>query len=182
MSEFKRENRYLVLKRSDLSKYLSRQEIETLEQIGNRVADFRQLDGKDPLQCVVIERDWPEFEPTWKAIENRMSGIVDQPTLCLIKHLYRQIAFSLKAFGPGARTEGVVDHICKELKEVLAAPHDLEEWTDLILLSLDGAWRAGYTPEEVADSVTAKLAKNEARTWPDWRTADPTKAIEHIRS
>jgi len=100
----------------------------------------------------------------------------------LVKHLHRQKAFSLTAFGPGPRTEGVIDHIRKELKEVEAAPHDLEEWTDLILLSLDGAWRAGYTPEEVAESITAKLAKNETRTWPDWRTADPTKAIEHIRS
>ena len=30
--------------------------------------------------------------------------------------------------------------------------------------------------------MTAKQVKNEARTWPDWRTADPNKAIEHDRS
>lgn len=99
----------------------------------------------------------------------------------LIQHIHRQIAFSLNAFGPGARTEGVIDHIRKELKEVEAAPHDLEEWIDLVLLSLDGAWRSGHTPEEIVAALTAKLAKNEARTWPDWRTAEPGKAIEHVR-
>lgn len=102
--------------------------------------------------------------------------------LDLVKHLHRQKAFSLNAFGPGCRTEGIIDHICKELKEVAAEPNDLEEWIDLVLLSLDGAWRSGHTPEEIVVALTAKLAKNEARTWPDWRTADPCKAIEHIRS
>jgi hypothetical protein len=27
----------------------------------------------------------------------------------------------------------------------------------------------------------AKLAKNEKREWPDWRTADPNGPIEHVR-
>lgn len=35
--------------------------------------------------------------------------------------------------------------------------------------------------EQIIQSVVAKHAKNEARRWPDWRTVDPDKAIEHIR-
>ena len=46
----------------------------------------------------------------------------------------------------------------------------------------DGAWRAGFTAENVAAQLAAKLAKNMRRQWPDWRTADPGKAIEHVRS
>lgn len=90
----------------------------------------------------------------------------------LVKHLFRQRAFSLKTFGPGARTKGVLDHIRKELIEIEADPSDLGEWVDLILLALDGAWRAGFTPEEIAQGLDAKQTRNEARDWPDWRTAD----------
>lgn len=100
----------------------------------------------------------------------------------LTDHIERQRAFSLNTFGPGARTEGVTDHIRKELDEILACPDDLEEWVDLILLALDGAWRAGFEPEEICDGIDAKQDKNERRVWPDWKTADPNKAIEHDRS
>jgi hypothetical protein len=36
--------------------------------------------------------------------------------------------------------------------------------------------------QDIIDAVHAKLARNEKRTWPDWRTAEPGKAIEHDRS
>lgn len=99
----------------------------------------------------------------------------------LVKHIYRQREFSFKTFGPGARTQGICDHIRKELDEVLAAPNDLSEWADLVLLALDGAWRTGYSPEQIAGAIEGKQTKNERRVWPDWRTADPDKAIEHVR-
>lgn len=99
----------------------------------------------------------------------------------LIKHLHRQREFSLRTFGPGQRTQGVLDHIRKELGEIEADPLALEEWVDVILLALDGAWRAGYEPERIAVAIQMKQAKNERRAWPDWRTADPNKAIEHVR-
>ena len=100
----------------------------------------------------------------------------------LIKHIERQIKFSKFTFGPGARTSGVCDHIRKELTEIEADPHDLEEWVDVILLSIDGAWRSGHTPQQIVSAIDSKLTKNENRQWPDWRTADPDKAIEHIRT
>lgn len=100
----------------------------------------------------------------------------------LVAHLERQREFSLRTFGPGARTAGVCDHIRKELAEIEADPADLKEWVDVILLALDGAWRAGHEPANIAAAIAAKQTKNEGRTWPDWRTADPNKAIEHDRS
>lgn len=97
-------------------------------------------------------------------------------------HIERQRAFSLRTFGPGPRTQGVTDHIAKELDEIREAPFDLDEWVDVIILALDGAWRAGGEPQQIIDAIKAKQAKNESRDWPDWRTADPDKAIEHDRS
>jgi len=97
-------------------------------------------------------------------------------------HLVRQAEFSALTFGPGARVAGVCDHIRKELIEVETSGGDLKEWVDVIILGLDGAWRSGATPQEIIAAIVAKQAKNEARTWPDWRTMDPNKAIEHQRT
>lgn len=99
-----------------------------------------------------------------------------------LAHLARQRAFSEKTFGPGERTQGVCDHIRKELGEIEKAPLDLEEWIDVVILALDGAWRCGGTPEQILATLQAKQAKNEARQWPDWRTADPNKAITHVKA
>lgn len=98
----------------------------------------------------------------------------------LVKHIRRQRMFSAKTFGPGRRTEMVIDHIRKELGEIEAAPNDVSEWIDVILLAIDGAWRSGADPEQIAQGIRMKQSRNEARTWPDWRAADLTKAIEHV--
>lgn len=99
----------------------------------------------------------------------------------LVAHLHRQREFSERTFGPGARTAGVLDHIRKELAEIEAKPADLSEWIDVVLLALDGAWRAGYSPEDIVLALAEKQLRNESRKWPDWRTAEPGKAIEHVR-
>lgn len=100
----------------------------------------------------------------------------------LVSFLYRQKEFSIKTFGPGDRTEGVTDHMLEEIEEVRAVKgKDLLEWVDLILLALDGAYRAGFTPEEIVAGMDRKLTINEGRQWPDWRTADPGKKIKAIK-
>jgi hypothetical protein len=100
----------------------------------------------------------------------------------LVAHLHRQRSFSLKTFGPGDRAKGVTDHIERELIEIREDPKDLKEWIDVAILAFDGAWRSGATPEEIVAAFEAKQTKNENRKWPDWRTADPDKAIEHVRT
>lgn len=99
----------------------------------------------------------------------------------LIDYILRQQAFSERAFGPGDRAHGVLDHIQKEIYEVKQDPRDLKEWVDIVTLALDGAWRAGHSPEAICEQLNRTLKRNEHRNWPDWRTADPNKAIEHIR-
>lgn len=99
-----------------------------------------------------------------------------------VAHLTHQREWSRETFGPGPRTAGVLDHIGKELSEIAAEPTDLGEWVDVIILAFDGAWRAGHEPEQIIAAIKGKQARNEARTWPDWRTADRDKAIEHDRT
>lgn len=97
-------------------------------------------------------------------------------------HIERQRWFSRYTFGPGARTDGILDHLAKEMLEITDAPNDLEEWIDVIILGIDGAWRAGYSPKQIATALAAKQIVNEGRKWPDWRASDTEKAIEHERS
>ena len=99
-----------------------------------------------------------------------------------LAHLKNQRQWSEQTFGPGQRSYGVVDHIRKELIEIEAKPDDLAEWIDVVILALDGAWRAGHSPEQIIAALVAKQAKNERRQWQDWRTVPAGKAIEHIRS
>lgn len=118
------------------------------------------------------------------------SGVGSNPTPAADRfdfeaHLAHQAAWSEKTFGPGDRSQGIMDHIVKELCEVLRSKSERErqaEWVDVVILALDGAWRSGMSPRQIISGIVAKQAKNEARVWPDWRTADPNKAIEHDRS
>lgn len=73
MPDFKREDRYLVMKRSDIEKYLPDDKKKLLDFIAGNIRDGRALDGKEPLQCVVVEHDWPEYEMTWAWIEARVT-------------------------------------------------------------------------------------------------------------
>lgn len=97
-------------------------------------------------------------------------------------HLVRQRNWSKETFGPGFRSKGVVDHIRKELLEIEAKPGDITEWIDVVILALDGAWRAGYSPDQIIEALIAKQTKNEGRQWPDWRTMPPDVAIEHVKT
>lgn len=72
---FERENRYLIFKLTDVDSYLTGEEIDALYRLDLKIDVQRRLHGKEGLHCVVVEHDWPEYEPTWKAIEDRCGGI-----------------------------------------------------------------------------------------------------------
>lgn len=105
----------------------------------------------------------------------------------LVAHLKRARDFSFHTFGPprcppdSTPSAGVRDHLAKELVEVNENPQDAEEWADIAILAFDGALREGFTPEQIVETLVYKQIKNEGRKWPDWRTAEPGKAIEHKR-
>ena len=114
----------------------------------------------------------------------------------LKQHLIRQMAFSHATFGPGERTNGVADHIRKEVQEMLDSDGDSSEWVDIVILALDGLTRRlafsqgdgtkredpDFVAKLACNLIEAKQTRNEARTWPDWRTMSADKAIEHDRN
>lgn len=67
-----RENRYIVLKNKDIAAYLTDGERQQLDDLCRKINRHRLMEGKEVVQCVVAEHDWPEYELTWAAIEQRV--------------------------------------------------------------------------------------------------------------
>lgn len=58
--QFEREERYIVLK---------------LNRLGKGEAEYlRDCQAKAMADCVVVERDWPEYHLVWAMLEHRMAG------------------------------------------------------------------------------------------------------------
>lgn len=95
-------------------------------------------------------------------------------------YVVRQREWSAKTFGTGARVMGITRHIEKELGEIRADPTDLREWIDVVILALDGAWRAGYSPVAIAAELERKQEVNFARKWPVSVSED--EPTEHVRT
>ncbi len=77
MSKFTREERYFVLKLSDATKALTLNEMQMLRHLNNKVHQYRESVDKPKFECVVVEKDWPEYTPTWNAIANRVNGVTN---------------------------------------------------------------------------------------------------------
>jgi hypothetical protein len=75
MSDFKREDRYTVVKISDAIAHLTTDEKRTLNLILAKVSIGRTLAKKPDLKCVVVESDWPEYEGVWQQIEARCTSL-----------------------------------------------------------------------------------------------------------
>lgn len=74
MSEFKRENRYIVIKLNQMPR-------DTLNYLE---CSFRQRGIPQLEGAVVVESDWPEYEPVWQMIERRTTG---QPAVSAAEEL-----------------------------------------------------------------------------------------------
>lgn len=73
---------------------------------------------------------------------------------------------------------GALRHLEKEAREAQAAPTDLEEYADCLLLVLDASRRAGFNVWKLVRSACAKLQVNKQRTWPKPTSDEP---VEHAR-
>lgn len=67
-NEFERENRYIVLKRDHLAGLDDQLQARLKPAIDEAIQIMPRLD------FLVVESDWPEYEPTWAAIEARVTG------------------------------------------------------------------------------------------------------------
>ncbi len=97
----------------------------------------------------------------------------------LSAYVARQAEWSARAFGPGLRTKGLIEHIRKELLEITENPTDLEEWIDVITLGFDGYWRNGGWAGDIIKHLQAKQDKNFRRDWPAPVSED--EPVEHKR-
>lgn len=68
-----REDRYIVIKRSDLDKIPGKQRLE-FSRASRIVHDRMFAAGAPARQFLVIESDWPEYELAWASIEARVLG------------------------------------------------------------------------------------------------------------
>lgn len=72
MSEFEREQRYIVMKVKDMD-CLEPYECQNLLDMLNKINEYRMERDAYSIECVVVESDWPEYETVWKMLEERMS-------------------------------------------------------------------------------------------------------------
>lgn len=104
----KREDRYLVFKRTDIQRYLNPTAQKTLSEISNTIIGARRGQRREELQCVVVEKDWPEYEHVWELIRMRVEGaqisqesiqsVVDAPAVDVALRSFYEDATSDNAF------------------------------------------------------------------------------------
>jgi len=74
-----REYRYIVLKRKEVKAALTADERGLLNSLCGKINDYWVAEGKSPIECVVVESDWPEYEATWESIERRVDALAAPP-------------------------------------------------------------------------------------------------------
>jgi hypothetical protein len=81
-SQFVREQRYIVVKIKDLaSADCTPEELDAFRVVCGKVIAHRIKSGKDPLECVVVEKDWKCYEPTWAAVQAEWQAARAAPAL-----------------------------------------------------------------------------------------------------
>lgn len=98
----------------------------------------------------------------------------------LIEFIQEHRRWALPIFGEGLRTKSITNHIRKELGEIETEPFFLEEWVDVLILALEGAWRTGATEEEIVAALWSKLRIIQKRTY--ILPADEDAPMEHDRT
>ena len=78
-NEFMREERYIVFKISDVERYLTDKDRANITMMKMEIDAGRDCANKPPFKGLIVEADWPEYEPTWKAIEARVNGVQQVP-------------------------------------------------------------------------------------------------------
>ena len=67
-----RERRYIIFKTSD-TVYLAAGGKKAVVDLIKAMAQILEDHGKPPLNCVVVEEDWPEYEKVWQMFEARVN-------------------------------------------------------------------------------------------------------------
>ena len=151
--------------------------VEIEEREDQKIADVKKIIGYMIEDVSGLENSG--VENVAHVLSHRLNTLCTSAKVFdLNDHLFNQRRWSMRTFGPHMHSRGVLDHIKKEITEIEAKPDDLSEWVDLILLAFDGAFRNGFSPNQITDALARKFRINMSRIWP--AIPDPEKAIEHI--
>lgn len=66
------EARYTVLKNRDIQAYLTDEEQGQLDDLRRKINRLRLMEGKEILQGIMLEQDWPEYAPARASLEKRI--------------------------------------------------------------------------------------------------------------
>ena len=171
-NNFTREARYVVLKSADVMQCLTVNELIALRHIQAKVAEHRAETGKPPLDCVVVESGWPEYEPTWQAIEARVTGErpapIEQDTS--VRKAWARFSNELHR-SPDAPYPGMADAFER---------HFSQSFTDREWRAESATWAAAWKAAKNHGAQT-QSAPSVSDSWPIH--ADPfAYVIQHLNS
>ena len=86
--------------------------------------------------------------------------------------------WSDKTFGENRKPTAPLNHLKKEVQEVLEQPYDIEEYADCFLLLMDSARLSGFNMDDLYFASQQKFNKNKNRTW---GKPDENGVVEHVR-
>jgi len=130
--EFQREDRYIVIKRKDLVALHRDAYGPTQVAIEAFYAAIRMIEVQLPRRdYLIIEGGWPEYEPTWAAIQARVEGRADAGITSdqYRAELYDEVWQKAHDMGYGNVTEALV--ALKRIKAATGKP--VHQWADGIL-------------------------------------------------
>jgi hypothetical protein len=79
---------------------------------------------------------------------------------------------------PQRTTHSIAAHLRKETLELEAAPNDIMEYADCMMLLLDAASFNGIHASDILNACYEKLAINKKRTWGE---VNDEGFVEHVR-
>ena len=72
-SKMKLEQRYTTFKHSDITAALTGDALETFQKLCDIISNYRIVRGVGELEGLVIEKDWPEYQPTLDLFSKRVN-------------------------------------------------------------------------------------------------------------
>ena len=112
---FEREDRYIVIKRSDMDRIPNQKVVHSfLGALGELSAHSVRIPQR---KFLVIESDWPEYDPAWKLIQDRVQGrpildaapaapAADAGIVDMYRHLQKVTPYRFKKIQDASVTDG----------------------------------------------------------------------------
>lgn len=87
-------------------------------------------------------------------------------------------AWADSVFGKDRHPKHILQHLKKEIEELLQEPSNLDEYADVGILWLNAAAKAGYKVDDLYYAMIGKMMVNKSRKW---GKMDENGVVEHVR-